>query len=588
MEVQDCPLGTVRLPDNSCSAIHCPPGFELMEGSCSEDKSGSFINIKNRPIYVIFYINASYTEKTIETAENMIDRSSMFNVYSRVSRFHTKCSDINPEYNQENPCLIIKFYSSRLFDKIMIRLGPKLEFLFNYIQLRNLNDIRMKHVSVQNELPGYWCPLGLKSVIEGNMTGNFSVIQDQIRELYSEKFTFELLLTSSGLDDVNENNHETMHTVKKHLTWHKCIAALDCPWYILENTQYEFRNDTLVLTSSLRVVQKHEYWFQNGTLLICSHLIGNNNTPPMDLISLEATIQSYLTLTGQVLSMAGLFLTFITYILLPVLQTLPGKGIMNLCVSLFMSQFLLQVSSPIQPYQVLCNVIAVLQHLFWLVSFCWMSALAFNIARTFGGSSLNTGGKQSLKFYVIYAWLVPVIFVSVCVYLDISGHYLFGYGQKVCWISNIRARLYFFGIPLAVLVLINSVLFLVSVIGLYKATQAAKRVKSKKEGRKSDRDRLIAYIKLSSIMGLTWIFGFLANINAHLWYLFIVLNASQGVFIFISFVCSRRVVGMIGKKFGLACLKPSEHTTTTSTTGVTNGILDAATKTPEFDKKNKI
>lgn len=50
------------------------------------------------------------------------------------------------------------------------------------------------------------------------------------------------------------------------------------------------------------------------------------------------------------------------------------------------------------------------------------------------------------------------------------------------------------------------------------------------------------YMRLSTIMGLTWFFGLIASIvdqSYLLWYLFIILNTLQGLFIFIAFGCKK-------------------------------------------------
>eukprot|EP00057_Strongylocentrotus_purpuratus_P027644 XP_011682118.1 PREDICTED: uncharacterized protein LOC105446693 [Strongylocentrotus purpuratus] len=50
-------------------------------------------------------------------------------------------------------------------------------------------------------------------------------------------------------------------------------------------------------------------------------------------------------------------------------------------------------------------------------------------------------------------------------------------------------------------------------------------------------------VKMSTLLGFTWIFGFVAafaDVTA-LWYIFIILNSLQGVYIFIAFICNKRV-----------------------------------------------
>ena len=67
---------------------------------------------------------------------------------------------------------------------------------------------------------------------------------------------------------------------------------------------------------------------------------------------------------------------------------------------------------------------------------------------------------------------------------------------------------------------------------------------------KKSRKRLVLYTKLSTIVGLTWVSGFIATATKFevLWYIFIVLNASQGIFIFVSFALSKKVLRLLKER----------------------------------------
>ncbi|XP_055954308.1 uncharacterized protein LOC130010588 [Patella vulgata] len=60
-------------------------------------------------------------------------------------------------------------------------------------------------------------------------------------------------------------------------------------------------------------------------------------------------------------------------------------------------------------------------------------------------------------------------------------------------------------------------------------------------------ESLRMYVKMSSLTGFTWLIGFIAIITQSepLIYIFIVINASQGGFLFLSFVCNARVFELI-------------------------------------------
>ena len=98
--------------------------------------------------------------------------------------------------------------------------------------------------------------------------------------------------------------------------------------------------------------------------------------------------------------------------------------------------------------------------------------------------------------------------------------------------------LYLFAIPVLAMAGLNLVLFIGSAWRLHQLVQNAANV-----GRKKDnKQRLLQCIKITSWMGISWIFGIVPNIMDmdELWYLFAVANALQGVQIFLAFGLSKR------------------------------------------------
>ena len=68
---------------------------------------------------------------------------------------------------------------------------------------------------------------------------------------------------------------------------------------------------------------------------------------------------------------------------------------------------------------------------------------------------------------------------------------------------------------------------------------------------RKDQIRFYLYLKLFIIMGLTWIFGFIAAFARvqFLWYLFIAFNGLQGAFIFVMFDVKRKTGYMLWVKY---------------------------------------
>jgi len=160
--------------------------------------------------------------------------------------------------------------------------------------------------------------------------------------------------------------------------------------------------------------------------------------------------------------------------------------------------------------------------------------------------------------YSLYAWVVPALIVGSALSLDLTlspsddeefasswtSAYSWAprYGDRYCWITSRTALLTFFALPLGLVLITNVVLFVVSICYIQKASKASQpAVKSKSTG------RLFLYAKLSFVMGLSWVFGFVASIYdwTVFWYMFVIFNSLQGAFICLSFVCTAKVFRLL-------------------------------------------
>nr|QVK45887.1 G protein-coupled receptor [Proales similis] len=123
---------------------------------------------------------------------------------------------------------------------------------------------------------------------------------------------------------------------------------------------------------------------------------------------------------------------------------------------------------------------------------------------------------------------------------------------STCWMQNGRATLTFFGLPIAIIIVVNALFYSFSVYNI-----RAKKNKHTKTLRRVSRMKLPGdedikfYIQMAFIMGFTWITGFIANtiesiqnsqfILLVITYVFILLNASTGCFIFAGFILKAKV-----------------------------------------------
>ncbi len=266
----------------------------------------------------------------------------------------------------------------------------------------------------------------------------------------------------------------------------------------------------------------------NGTFLVCKEylLLHSIEEPLVEIIVSVTTISA---------SLLCLLHTFIVYCRSPHLRNLPGKCIMCLVASLFLTDVTFLTNKLLVNFPLLCTMLAATQHALWLISFSWMNVLAFNICKQFSAEiKVQYNTKYTFLKYNIYAWGLPSFFVIGCVILDylnlVELHY--GYGEA-CWIRPGLNLFLFFGLPLLVFLLLNMALFIISIMVIHRS------IEQSAEANKMEKYKEIAiFIKIASIMGFGWLFGFLANWYNYkvLWYMFIMLTGLQGIQIWLSFI----------------------------------------------------
>jgi hypothetical protein len=117
----------------------------------------------------------------------------------------------------------------------------------------------------------------------------------------------------------------------------------------------------------------------------------------------------------------------------------------------------------------------------------------------------------------------------------------------MCWFGSRNGLLVFFVVPISTLLVVNLVLFAVSVRQIQAAAKA-----SRVAVQKPANSRLVViYVKLSILMGFGWFIGYIAALTdwTFLWYLFIIINSLQGTFICLAFVATRQVVRLIRDRY---------------------------------------
>ena len=324
-----------------------------------------------------------------------------------------------------------------------------------------------------------------------------------------------------------------------------------------DNDCFEYMDGVICSTINMTLNVSEYHFGTNGSdLYLCSDVYLNHSAhvkqEPKRIISpLNASV--LLSLVCIIISLVCLAVSFMTFCLFPRLRTLPGKNNMLLFMALMIAQVMFLISSfgQLNNDSVGCKLVGLLTHFFWLAAVFWMNICTFHVFRVFTGiKALSVDSDIKLfVMYSVYASALPVclVVINVVVSLISSDGTEFGYGKSTCYISSEKMVGLTFGVPVGFVIISNFIMFAFFIYKIKTAPSVSKDVKN-------ERNDIIIFAKLSTLTGFTWIFGFIyswTDIEVFS-YLFIILNATQGVFLFLSFVCNKRVLSMYRKRsFGV-------------------------------------
>ena len=360
---------------------------------------------------------------------------------------------------------------------------------------------------------------------------------------------------SKEMDTMNVTGSRNSATYPTIITQ---LVTLDCPMLLLNASEYLILdNSSALVTTKGREYMRHEYTFNEDMLFVCSPYLDqtynvSRNVTDTIIMFKFGRVQELVSFIGLLISIPALAIQFIVYMMLPVLRNIPGKCVLSLVASLFVAQLLFLVGTARTEIHEVCVSLAAAMHYAFLAAFFWMNVMAIDICRTFSSRHImlpTDPHSARFTFYSLYAWLTPAVIVGSSLALDLLeveaiAFYRPHYGDGMCWITRRWALLVTFAVPLALILVVNFVLFGITVKNLCLISKETKSVRG------DDRNQFGLYVKLSTIMGLTWVFGFIASLVdlPVLWYVFVVFNTLQGAFIFFAFVCTRKVFRLLQER----------------------------------------
>ncbi|XP_036362861.1 uncharacterized protein LOC118765229 [Octopus sinensis] len=313
---------------------------------------------------------------------------------------------------------------------------------------------------------------------------------------------------------------------------------LNCTATRLKDSEYHITSDGLLYLNITQLwLNQSEFSIDEDGLSIC---VKNDNNG----ISKYSEIESYITLVGLAISVPALAITIIVYLCIPDLRTLPGKLLISLLSALFVAELLFLISSQITTSTVLCKSLAVVMHYAFLATFFWTNVMSFDAWNTFSRLTQLRSSENDTKklvLYSLYAWVCPLLIVTVSLIFEYTpgNHGLSPeYGIGICWITNVNSLLWFLAIPVIIILCINIIAYSFTIRELYLTSKCSSKYLSKR-----NKKVFFIYVKLSFIMGLTWMLGFLYTFTKidEFSLLFCILNSFVGLLISLSFLLTKIV-----------------------------------------------
>ncbi|CAH3150594.1 unnamed protein product, partial [Pocillopora meandrina] len=174
--------------------------------------------------------------------------------------------------------------------------------------------------------------------------------------------------------------------------------------------------------------------------------------------------------------------------------------------------------------QAACVAVAALMQYFLMASFCWMLVEGIYIY-LFVVKVYNISDK--IHRYHGFCWGLPAIIVALSLPIAAGndGIETFVDGEN-CWMSSSNNIIWIFVSFVGLIAIIN-IMILVRVIKELTANQQVNESQTEQI-----RLGVRACVVLAPLLGVTWLIGFLVPLHIAFSYIFVILNSTQGLFIF--------------------------------------------------------
>ena len=323
---------------------------------------------------------------------------------------------------------------------------------------------------------------------------------------------------------------------------------VDCTWLVYQPNETLIKNGTRNITvlRSGKTYPSGMFQILDEVVIVCeTELDGSTKETAM-----VDCILNILTLVCIGISIMCLLARIILQHFISSFKKRPGRIQLQLTIALLFAFVMLVVGPFLSGIPEACTTAAILLAYGFLAAFIWMNVIAVDtwlVFRPSAAFSLADEQEKSLLVHIICGWGIPQLLVAVSIgmnYSDVDERFVPEFGGSRCWYTQRYAMLLYFGVPIALSILLNIFLYISTCYNLHKAFHNS-LVASKMEGHNFG-----IYVRLFILMGITWIFGFISAFTDEIVidFIFVILTSLQGLFLFVSFVFNKLVLSEIRKK----------------------------------------
>ena len=491
----ECATGEVYVPDeDACRPITCPSGFVLDGSNCIPEPSSIIVIVQGM-------LTMDLTSRILESAQldkGQLDTTILPDVIKTLDEFNV---------THNNPQVATQIDHT---ESSGVEITSNIRCNCDYSTVS-------ADVKVTQEF---------KDALEAE------VRKHVVSYLSKKNIFFQSVESNITLDGVNS-------TIYSRLA--------DCTWLVYGENETIVENNTVVVSSTGRTYPSGMFQIlDENTVIVCETDLSlpDGETSDIDLAL------GIVTVICVGISIICLIIRIVLQYFISSFKSRPGRLQFQLTIAFLIAFIMLIVGVFLSDFPDACTTAAIILAYGFLAAFIWMNIIAVDHWLVFRPSAAflrSDEEDRSLIIHYLCGWGIPLLLVTISIgmnYSNVEERFIPEFGGPRCWYTQRYAMLLYFGIPIALSILINIVLYIWTSLNLRQAFKKATHLVQK------ERYHFAIYVRLFILMGITWIFGFISAFTDEpaIDFIFVILNSLQGLFLFISFVCNKRVLSEIKEK----------------------------------------